>query len=278
MSNEPPDPGACLQSGHPAWQPYREILRSLPAGAWRQPDLLNRILPAGVRTTGELAIRFADQASLIPLPYEQRIAASGIVSTRACNLHDLCNALVWARLPRCKAAFNALHVTEPRAGQPGRRGPRRDAVTLIDESGLLLLSDDRRLLGALREHDWRQAFQALRPSWIDRARMLLCGHAMLEKLLDPFKSMTAKALLIHVPEAVLRLPWSRIDGIVAEQLLTGAWLRQPRDLSALPVMGIPGWWTKSHQDDGFYADPDVFRRPGSGWVPAPLLAWPDPHA
>ena len=178
----------------------------------------------------------------------------------------------------CKSAFNALHVTAPEVTQPGRRGPLRDAVTLLDESGLLLLSDDRRLLAALRQQDWRQAFVTLREAWADHTRMLVSGHAVLEKLLDPYKAITAKALLILVPGHVLNLPWAQVDQLVSGQLLAHKWLQRPRDLAALPVMGVPGWWASTPQDSKFYADQDVFRAPGPGWSAAPLLEWPDPDS
>ena len=101
-----------------------------------------------------------------------------------------------------------------------------------------------------------------RNAWRKELNVLVCGHAILEKFLQPYKSMTAHALYLgvdHLPQA------KELDIQLASALLEGDMLRSPSSLSPLPLMGIPGWWPEGPQDADFYADRDVFR-------PAPTRA------
>lgn len=169
--------------------------------------------------------------------YERHVAATGRVPTRD-NAHDLFNGLVWLRCPAFKAALNRAHIAAPPA-PPGRRGPLRDALTLLDESGLLLAAPAR-LRQALRAQDWDTLFVWRRELWRE-ARLLVVGHALLEKLLAPRKPLCARVLVVDEVEA---------------PTLPAAFA--PADLPPLPVLGIPGWWPPNASRE-FYADEWVFR-------------------
>jgi hypothetical protein len=207
--------------------------------------------------------------------YERHVFETGEVPTRAGDWHDLFNALAWCRWPRLKAAMNALHYRHLEDGEGGRRGPVRDALTLLDESGALVVSGEPALLEALAGRCWYEAFVGLRGAW-EQSRCLLCGHALLEKLRAPYKGITAHALLLLVDTPDVDggdgrlLP--RLDAAVAGALLDGCLDAGPAVLSPLPLAGIPGWWP-APQDAEFYADRRVFRPPPvrSDWRPASLL-------
>lgn len=220
----------------PWFVPYREVgqpvLARLAAGQPVHQALGHpRFEPAGVLATG----------------YEQHVAATGRVPTRD-NPHDLFNGLVWLRCPAFKAALNHAHVAAPPA-PPGRRGPLRDALTLLDESGLLLCAPPA-LQQALHAQDWAALFDGRRGLWL-HARALVVGHALLEKLLAPRKPLCARVLLV--------------DDIEAPVLPAGL---TPAALPPLPVLGIPGWWAANATLD-FYADERVFRPKRLASAPAP---------
>ncbi len=95
---------------------------------------------------------------------------------------------------------------------------------------------------------------------------------MLEKFLQPYKAMTANALLVQISKQAyaksrehLR---SNLDTELAMQMLAGRCFDSPADLSPLPLMGIPGWWPHGAQDTTFYADSGVFRTPPDGYQPS----------
>ena len=82
--------------------------------------------------------------------YESHIALSGRVPTRS-NRHDLFNALVWLAFPRTKARLNALQANAiEHTGVGAVRGPLRDAATVFDENGVVLVTRNERVVDDLR--------------------------------------------------------------------------------------------------------------------------------
>ncbi len=243
-------------SGVDWWQPWLT-----PLHEWRQAfehedwraALSKQAAERCVCTARGKAIRFvnADDAT-DGVAYESHIAATGRVPSRD-NLHDRFNALIWIAYPRTKAALNARQSDEiGRDGIAGQRGPVRDAATLIDESGLLLASDAPDVFGALRSHQWQLVLVDERARWGRSIVPLAFGHALLDKLCGPFKSITA---------AVVPLPLG--DGSAeAIDAAAAAFVQRaelaPRDLLHLPVLGIPGWWPPN-ENPRFYDDAHIFR-------------------
>jgi len=187
----------------------------------------------------DVPVRFVPQAALPKgEAYEGFVRRTGRVPTRD-NLHDLFNGLVWLRWPALKAQLNALQSAQiARAGIGATRGALRDAVTVFDENGALLKAPPR-LLEALAARDWPRLFVAERQAWRE-AELVLVGHALLEKLAQPRKPITA-----HV------LP--SLDALTAA----------PRPFLPLPVLGVPGWWPEN-DSPAFYDDASVFRPPPAG--------------
>ena len=221
------------------------------------------------------AFNFVAADELPGVAYEQHIFDTGEISTRQDNWHDLFNALVWARFPRTKSAMNASHHAEMSVSSNTKRGPVRDALTLFDECGVVVFGSHLPSLQALANRDWQTAFCEHRLAWRRELGVFVPGHALLEKFLDPYKAITAQALILRVPPAFMQLDreaqreW--IDDWLAEQVQAQTRLRSSRELSPLPLMGIPGWWKKAEQDEVFYADKDVFRPPASGFSRAPVI-------
>ncbi len=188
--------------------------------------------------------------------YEQYIWDTRRVPTRD-NLHDFFNGLVWLRFPHTKRRLNQLQAQAIAAqGVQAVRGPLRDALTVFDENGAVLQAPEP-LWEALRARNWQALFVDLRPLWRE-ARLLLSGHAVLEKLVSPRKPMVA-----HVYQAPLAIDSiAKLDAWLAQDIDTQRWAGKP--FSPLPVLGVPGWWP-ANEDAVFYADPLVFRPPrGSG--------------
>ncbi len=176
--------------------------------------------------------------------YEAFIARTGHVPTRD-NLHDLFNGLMWLSYPSTKWRMNALQAREIAArGASGPRGAVRDALTVLDENGVLLQAPTE-LVDALRARDWQTLFVTRRSDW-QSARLILFGHALLEKLLQPRRSITAHVLVVD----------QLADAAVAESLTLERLSAKP--LLPLPVLGVPGWWPEN-ENPSFYEDVDVFR-------------------
>ncbi|WP_129775732.1 DUF3025 domain-containing protein [Peristeroidobacter soli] len=193
-------------------------------------------------------IRFVEQAALPEgEAYESFIARTGCVPTRD-NLHDLFNGLVWLSYPKTKRRLNLLHAGEimARGSVAGARGPLRDAMTLFDENAAILQAPSV-FVDALRSRNWHALFVERRAQWAS-AHLALFGHALLEKLMQPRKAITAHVWLVDELSD---------DAIAASLTLSRL---ATKDFLPLPVLGVPDWWS-ANERPSFYDDADVFRRP-----------------
>lgn len=244
---------------------------SLPAVDWARPWL------APYRGHGEAVARTASRngsvaaalqafkpAGPAPVPdfvgqhalpighaYEAHIFQTRSVPTRD-NLHDFFNGLIWLAFPQAKRRLNELQAAEiARHGVAPMRGPLRDALTLFDENGAVLDAPPA-LWQALIARDWHTLFVARRELWA-QARLLVFGHALLEKLVTPRKPITAHVLLpTHKAAGGMAFD----DARMAHALEPARLERKP--FVPLPVLGVPGWWP-DNEAASFYADPQVFR-------------------
>jgi Protein of unknown function (DUF3025) len=211
----------------------------------------------------DIPLRFVAQAELpAGMAYEAFISGTGQIPTRH-NLHDYFNALVWLNFPNIKRQLNALQAAQIETHGVGQsRGRTRDAATIFDENCALLVVSETRgqeLLEDLRAHRWQRAWLEQRHLYGTHVGVWLFGHALMEKLVTPYKSITAHAWPVIVTEDFFTLSHGlqrqQLDATVADDLQH----RVPTTtrFTPLPVLGVPGWWPD--QDAQFYADTDVFR-------------------
>lgn len=238
----------------PDWQaPWYAPLRTHGRVAWAQ-WAVGLSLADALNACGAAPVRFAPQRALPPgVAYEQFIRTRGAVPTRD-NLHDFFNGLLWHALPRTKARLNRIQADEiARLGVGATRGAVRDAATLFDENALLLHAPDA-LWRALVARDWDAAFGNLRPEWV-RCRVLVFGHAALEKLARPYKGITCHVWRV-APAFDPAGDLCALDAWLAADLQPARLANKP--FAPLPVLGIPGWWP-ANREPAFYADARVFR-------------------
>jgi hypothetical protein len=184
------------------------------------------------------------------------------------------NVLAWLAYPKTKAALNARHHEEearcgPAPSIDGRRSRVRDALTLFDESGAIVAASDLALLEMIQAFEWKRLFWSHRARVMEHLRVFVVGHALAGKLLAPYVGMTAHAVLLPVsasfaesgPQAQL----AEIDRRTAELVRSGPAFSAPRNLSPLPVLGIPGWYSEN-ACERFYDNAAYFRA-GRGSAP-----------
>lgn len=217
------------------------------------------------RTDAGAAIHFvAPAAADSAADYETLILRTGAVPTRPGNRHDAFNALCWFALPAFKRACNALHaahVEHARAVPGAPRGAVRDALTLFDESGVIVLCADPLLARLLIERQWKTLFWERRADVARMLRFFVCGHALYEKLVQPYPAITARALIVPASVALfergLEAQRRFADEAAAHLLRTGISSAQA---PPLPLAGIPGWDPGNGAAD-FYDNRAVFRPP-----------------
>lgn len=247
------------------FDPYRGLLEQVGAdavaGRWDDAVArLNRLAGrAGLRNENGCPVRFVDPSAAGESAYEAHIWATGGVPTRTGEpggWHDLFNALAWLTFPRTKARLNRLQARSIDAlGVGDRRGTLRDAATLFDENAALLVTDDPDIVRALRGFDWPALLVRGRARFEANARVLVFGHALLDKLRAPYKAVCAHAWVVAAPPRCAEDP-DALDAMLAASLDAPS-LRSAA-FSPLPVLGIPGWWA-ANEAPSFYEDPAVFR-------------------
>ena len=216
-------------------------------------------LAAGVTTSRGKPLRFVlpgEHTDSGRRYYELHIAETGEVQTRPRNWHDLFNALAWITFPRAKAAINAQHAAilgERGDAEARRRGPERDALTLFDEGGVIVATDDASLTRHIVEFEWKTLFWRRREDLARRARFYAFGHALHEQALEPYIGMIAKTVFIPFAPDV-----ATADELLARHFSARENFPRAKALPPMPVLGVPGWDPRN-AEESFYDDPSHFR-------------------
>lgn len=222
----------------------------------------------GIVSGGGQPLRVAPQnarAGAFEDRYEVRIYREGELQLRAQDWHDLFNLLVWLAFPHTKAAINARHyqaLLQQQADAQLNRGPSQDALTLFDESGVIVVSSDAELLGDVRHFEWKRLFWQRRERVEKNLRCFIFGHALYEKALHPFVGITGRGVLFDVDHAFHALPLAGqlqvMDRRLAQRVAEGVTFQRTRGLAPLPLLGIPGWWP-DNTEESFYSNAAYFR-------------------
>ena len=248
----------------PIYQPLLEAAHSLGISRedWPELDDYNHLLrfAPDVLTHSGKPLRCIPQAAD---SYERRTYLSGEIQTRSKNWHDLFNTLVWRTFPRTKAVINFKHYRSCQEALPeDGRGTVRDALTLFDESGVVVACARDDLSEILRQRQWETLFWQRRSELPENMQFIVFGHSLYEKALKPYIGLTGKALILPVAASFLTLPLSRqiieIDRQMAEHFLNPNSLQATTELSPLPLLGVPGWWPENDRVD-FYKTTRYFR-------------------
>ena len=193
--------------------------------------------------------------------YEQIIFDTGLVPTRQKNWHDLFGGFIWCLFPKTKSLLNKRHVQEINLHGTKQRSKHRNALTLFDECGVILAVTDDIWPSRLRNHQWQEAFVDLRGEWGKSISPFMFGHANYEMLTKPYIGLTGKWLGLDMSAEVAGLPlnvqYRLVDQKLSELIEQGG-LNDNRQLSPLPLLGVPGWYD-DNQHPSFYDNEQYFR-------------------
>jgi hypothetical protein len=281
-------------SHHPLFAGFESACDEFEGSTWPTLSLLNSLAhKKEILNAQHITIQFSEQdAPKGQRAYESQIFQSGMVPTRAENWHDLLNACAWLMWPKLKSALNHIHCLQfmvthtkvdrainndldvnfndvnflgqhhdkPKASDPFQRNGISDTATLFDESGAVLIGPDPRLAQWLVDHDWQNAFVTHRHLWQSH-RLLVVGHALLEKTLNPYPGMIAKVLYqpypASTPDEDLNTVVKTVDALLAQRWLNQTFTK-PSDLFAVPVLGVPGV-DALNESSRYYDNRSVFR-------------------
>jgi len=253
----------------PLFEPLLDLLKrigpTLP-GLGDLNVLLAEFSP--VSTQSGKPIRFVEQAPgklAFEAQHEPRCFLTGEVQTRENNLHDFFNALVWLTFPQSKAAINARHfraLTDANSTLQTQRGNVRDMATLFDESGVIVASADENLSSLLRDFGWKELFWSHREDVAAKMGFYIFGHGLHEKAITPYVGMTGQGLVLQVEADFFDWPMPRrmrhVDECVANYLNEPSHCQSTRELTPVPLLGIPGWSSDNEREE-YYDNREYFR-------------------
>lgn len=234
---------AALRS-HAAFAPYRETAAT---DAWAtNTALAPRLIPPPAR-------------QLSAIDFERHVVNYNELVVRHDSLHDVLNALVWRTFPKTKRAISEAHVALGVTIDGKTRPRRRDVLTLFDESGIIILSENHNLRTMNQQHQWRELFITHRSDFIRQARPILFGHGAMEQLGNQLpqvnRGLTVKALWLPLP---VNTTLAEVDAYLAERVVNGERLNEHERSIPMPVLGLPGWFIENESAD-CYDDESVFR-------------------
>ena len=253
------------------FEPIRKaVLHLEKLESWPDLDDLNGLLVNNsepMKTASGHPVRFVSQNNILvgefAKQYEPRIYLAGEIQTREQNWHDLFNALVWLTFPRAKAMLNQLHyqaLLKERQAEETCRGPLRDAVTLFDESGVVVVSSHEQLSQLLKDFEWKTLFWGKRALLGTHMKFFVFGHGLYEKGLNPYVGMTGKGIVLSVENDFfsqsLQQQLINIDEMLAGFIAQG--LTACTDLTPVPILGYPGW-SLDNVDSRYYDNRSYFR-------------------
>lgn len=264
------DKGSLLKAT--AFEPLHPVIDRMDQGHFPTLQECNALLLAhepSIKVHNGMSLSFVPQEYgklEFEAQYEPRCYLKGEVPTRADNWHDLLNALVWLTFPQAKAAINGRHYAAlTQAALPegsSERGATRDAITLLDESGVIVPYADEGLAELLRGFQWKELFWHQREQLEANMGFYIFGHGLYEKALNPYVGMTGQGLLLPVEKAFFTWSLERRLAYLDEQL--AAYLSNAenacstRELSPVPLLGIPGW-SADNEVATYYDNTDYFR-------------------
>lgn len=235
---------------------------------WPTCEELETLFPYEITNLNNKKIQFVPQKAtenFSAVAYEEVIYTSGKIPTRDKSWHDIFGALTWSLFPQTKALINKLHFDDIKQNGKEQRSKLRNALTLFDECGVIVVTTNNDLLAQLKSHQWTAAFVDNRELWHsakpDGVGVFQFGHANYEMLTKPYIGLTGKWLALEMSAELLSLPlnvqYRMVDDRLAKYIKTGA-LNDNQKLFPLPLLGIPNWYSENEQPD-FYLNEDYFR-------------------
>jgi len=257
------------------------LLKKSPLTHWPGCSGLMALMEKPVILSSGQPLSMHIQDDTLPFPemgYEERVYKKGIISTREQNWHDLFNAFIWLLFPKTKILLNSLHMQELQHQCGKKRTPARDAITHLDESGIIIACSDENLLEDLKNHCWQQLFVENRNRWWSHQRRksshqrpqqgnksigaFVFGHGMYEKSFKPFIGFTGKAYCIKVDTGFYDndklTQYAILDKQLCHDIQRHNTLSNSEHLSPIPILGIPGW-SDDNKAPEYYNNKNYFR-------------------
>lgn len=232
------------------------------------PTLFNALAEQSVNQThsAQWHLHFNTQIERMGMDqYIGDILTNEMIPLKPQSNHDILNALMWLSLPKTRwiCTRSMKQAAQLRSvDHPKQRCKIEDRFTLFDESGVAIVSDQLDLLKLVEARAWKSLFCKERSRCRTHLKIWIVGHGLYEQLINPFIGLVGYGRLYHVPSELMAAEITEqtraLDDLISEDLLTQS-IAQELPLSAIPILGYPGWWPS--QESHFYDQVKYFRGP-----------------
>jgi len=242
---------------------------SIKPDAWPDLNDYQNLIKSDILNRNQQRIQFvsqSEQCEKFEDYYEPRVFLKGEVQTRLNNWHDFFQVLIWKIFPESKSLINDIHFQSAKqrlkhSPPIKQRTSTENFLTLFDECGIVIISNEPKLFENIVEFQWQQLFLENADLFSNKIDCFVFGHAMYEKALNPYIGMTAHAILLSVEETFFQWPLQQklawIDDAVCQWIENQERLK-PGLLNPFPLLGVPGWY-QGEQDKMFYQNEKYFR-------------------
>jgi len=193
--------------------------------------------------------------------YELIINRDKKIPTRENSWHDTLNALVWMTFPNLKRTLNYFQCLDFKSTQNKIRTARQNLLAHFDEDGIILLHTDCEFIDKLKNHEWMRIFHNESTNYGLTWKVWGFGHGLMEKCLQPYIGLTAKAMLIQVNQDFFKNHFQSqieiIDDFLSKTITQQSRLLCENRLQPFPLLGVPGWYPG--QCFNFYKNNVYFR-------------------
>ena len=255
----------------PAFFPIQTLLNDIKLkhpSTWPDLNAYNQLTTNKIITASGKTLRVIAQqpkSKVFEEGYEPRVYLHGELQTREQSWHDFFNWLMWLTFPKTKAVINKWQYHSLKNRLPTHLSQRthlENLLTQFDEGGMIVASANSQLTHFLRDHEWHNLFWQQRDRLKKEMRFYLLGHALYEKLLQPYMGITANALIFEVDSGFIQKPLHEqtawLDATCAAYIDNEAWCVGMKTLYPVPVLGIPDWHPENNSAS-FYENKNYFR-------------------
>lgn len=177
-------------------------------------------------------------------------------------VHDYFNALTWLAFPSSKKKLNKKNYSllEHNYLNGNKNRPRNiDLTTLIDESGIIILTKDSYLASLIEEKKWKTVFWDNRNIVKKSFRFFLFGHSLFEKIMNEYIGTAARALIIFNESFQLeKITISNVDQILSDYIDQDSFFKNLEKTVTVPLFAIPGWGSFNDKEK-FYQGNEYLR-------------------
>jgi hypothetical protein len=208
-----------------------------------------------------LACKVEFQTQEPHMRYETYVNINRIVPTRSNSWHDFFNNLSWLTWPKMKTAIVKRTCQDSAKDEIKKRTSIQNTLAHFDECGIVICSDDSDIFNMIKSFAWKKLF-------IEKSDLISCctpvivGHGLLEKALNPYIGLTAKAVFMQVDKNFHQLNTQSqnliIDNEMSKYILSPEFPNLPKALHPFPLLGWPRWYENNRNID-FYDNETYFR-------------------